>query len=287
MGIMDKYNLPHEEPPVYVSPVFNNSNSIKNIIANVDKISDAEIFNTLSGCIDIILTDNYINSNKDDIMIILKHPKLIAQFARVLTDKILNTNQKTYMNKIIRSAIKNSLCEDEYTKTILYNMIRIANKDMIPQISCLVPDNMACDICLNRYSSFTETTNVKRLNMYLMKNITFDDKTEQLIVNLYDKLFMSVTPLLEGIMFETKEMYSNMTENENEIFGMVGLAILDVLEGMPSQYIYQILSTYSGDYKMLYSGNPVRYSFKSVNGTDYPRILSVISMLENQGIFIP
>lgn len=288
MGILDQYSLPTITDSTPVSVDFGGMD-LETIISNIDNMSEDDISKDVKS----ILAYHIKEENIPNLVTLLCNQKFMIHMARIASSFQFNYNQKVLLNMIILDAIKAGCTKDEYSKSITINLVKRVNKDLLPKINMITQDEeVAALVLLRRYSSFNESECVIRLNSYLMKALDFSkldvEGSEQLIVNLYDALFYKVTPLFEGIMFDTREARGKLPDNENEIFGVIGLAILDVLNNMPSQYIYTILKSYADTYRLLYNSSvPVRYSMDNVNATDYGRILQMVQALRNEGYYIP
>lgn len=288
MGILDQYNLPTITDSTPISVDFGGMD-LDTMVATIDTMSEEDMANNIKS----ILAYHIKEENIPNLVTLMCNQKFMIHTARLASSIQFNYNQKVIMNMIVLEAIKVGCAKDDYGKSITINLVKRVNKDLLSRITLITNDEeVAALVLLKRYSSFNETDCVKKLNSYLMKAIDFStldvEGSEQLIVNLYDALFYKVTPLFEGIMFDTRETRGILPDNENEIFGVIGLAILDVLNNMPSQYIYTILKSYAGTYSMLYDCSaPVRFSMDSVNATDYGRVLQMVTACRTDGYYVP
>ena len=73
--------------------------------------------------------------------------------------------------------------------------------------------------------------------------------------------------------------------NQMKIYNMISLAILDILESMPSAEISTVLMNYA-DYVTLSNISTIRLNIRSLS-EDYSRINNVIADLLNRGVSIP
>ena len=112
-----------------------------------------------------------------------------------------------------------------------------------------------------------------RVNEFLLGAIIPNEKAEQTIVNIYDILFQKVTFLFEGVMIDIRDK-SLLSENEKEVYGLEALAVLDIVEQMPMDFIEQVLDSYYNDLSMVYSDITPRFSLLSIAQSDYPRIIA-------------
>lgn len=288
MSLLDMDKLPVEAEPVYVKTDFvSPEDRVVPILKDSSKLSDAELYNEIKVTYPAMLTECFISMHSDLIrgLFMSNNVKFLSVLASVMQSAQLMPDQRVYMNKIIYSAFRlNGL--DEYTMSLIVNIGKSVNRDTMPALVSFMPENVACHIAVLRNSSFKDTTNVKRVNKYLTKCLNYDDNTEKVIVMIYDALFTKVTSLFEGTMFDVVDKLT-MSDNEREIYATENLALLDVLESMPSEYIEQVLKTYAGDKSLLYNDMPVRFSFQSVARSDYPRSVAIAERLSATGSYIP
>ena len=163
-------------------------------------------------------------------------------------------------------------------------LAKSVNRMVIPKISAIYPEELACLLTICRHSSRSEDKNIKRINTILMKQ-NEQLITEQSIVNLYLTLFDRVTPLFEGIMKDVRNK-TKMTDMEQEIYGRIDLAILDILNEMPTSEMRKVLSSYAELYKLGYL-KQVKFPIYSANNADYSRVIEVVDQLKKEGTIIP
>jgi len=103
-----------------------------------------------------------------------------------------------------------------------------------------------------------------------------------LISVIYDKMPI----LFETIMFD-HTIDNDNTEDEGEIYSRISNAILTHLENMTLENITTVLKMYSNDYVLLHSNEDVRFSLRSINNTDFPRINQTVDSMIMKGEYIP
>lgn len=273
MSILDMDSLPVEPDPVYVKNGIG-LNYLDRLKAINDKTSEKDIYDTILASIGVLLSEKTIKGERDLIRSLFTNDRVLLQIGNVVAKTSFTQENRVYLNKIIYSMLKNKVMNSEYKRSLMMNIARTNNNDLVPKLTSYVPDQIACTIGVLRYSSFKETTNIQRVNDYLLGAIIPNEKAEQTIVNIYDICFQKVTYLFECIMLDNKDK-SLLTENENEVYGLESLAVLDIIEQMPINFIKEVLEKYYGDLNMIYNNMTPRFSLQSIAKSDYPRIISV------------
>lgn len=275
MSILDVNSLPVEPDPVYVKSgigldYINRLKSINN------STPEKEIYDTILASIGVLLSEKTVKSERELVRSLFTNDRVLLQVGNVVAKTSFTQENRVYLNKIIYSMLKNknTVMDSEYKKSLLMNIARTNNNDIVPKLTSFVPDQIACTIGVLRYSSFKETTNIQRVNDYLLGAIIPNEKAEQTIVNIYDVCFQKVTYLFESIMLDNKDK-SLLSENENEVYGLESLAVLDIIEQMPINFIKEVLDKYYGDLDLIYSNLTPRFSLQSIAQSDYPRIIMV------------
>ena len=111
------------------------------------------------------------------------------------------------------------------------------------------------------------------------------DLTEQRLVDIFIRLYDHVTQLFEGVLSDKRDK-TKLTDSENEIYSLIDLALLDILQNMPTEEIRKVLVSYDQSLKLGYI-NGYKFSMQSINPSDYNRVIATIDMLEMEGIYLP
>lgn len=281
------------------------------IQTNTGSVNIAENPNLNKGLLDTIINNGTINNYSDDELYVLisnnlrglllniferkdqRYIKMIIsdRFLRVLIQVISNIDVD-YLNKIYL----NKLCYDyltldeEYKNPVINDMIfhlaKMTNKKHIPiLIGAGIPEKIACYIVLSRYSSNDEFLNITRMNFVILTATT--NFTEQMIVDVYQNLFDRVSQLFEATMLDVidtdEEWY---TEEIDERYSLITLAILDILNSLPSDAIRRVLNDYVSVYHTSYCGRETRCDLRCLSG-DYERIRNIVEDLIANGVRLP
>jgi hypothetical protein len=268
--LIDVDKLLEESKPEYVSVTIDHHEALRSI--NPD-MSEQKIYDILDTSYPTLLTEEIVKGDKHLIRSLFTQDKVLLMMSKVIEKHKLQLRyeERVYMNKILYSMIMNNTATSQYTTDLIINIGIYNNCNPALALANVVPRQVASYLCIMRYSSFKEMNNVRRANDYILKAIKPDESAEQTIVNIYDVLYPRLTYLFEGIMIDVKDR-SKLTEDEREIYGIQGLAILDILEQMPITSIDKVLTTYYGDLHMIFQDCPTRFSLLSIAACDYPRI---------------
>ena len=272
--------------------IANNPNINKGLLDTIinngtlNNYSDSELYTLLSTNLRGFLLNIFERKDHRYIKMIISD-----RFLKVLIQIVSNIDvdymNRLYLNKLcydyltLDDEFKNSIIND-----LIYHLARITNKKYIPLlIGVGIPEKVACYIVLSRFSTNDEFLNVTRMNFVIMtSNIHF---TEQMIVDIYQNLFDRVSLLFEATMLDvpdtTEEWY---TDDIDERYSLITLAVLDILNSLPSDAIRRVLNDYVSVYHTSYFGQETRCSLRSLSG-DYERIRNIVEDMILQGIRIP
>jgi len=261
-----------------------NSSLLREKLEHIDTLSDRELFMLVRDSFDSVLKQIFSNKDQDYLKIITNTKFLIA-LHQVVSNINLNHTQRIQCNKLAYDYFT-SENNDPYIKQLFFALSKSVNREIIGALCSIgLGEDLASYLALARSSSEKEIINVKRLNFIIVSS-SVDIMTEQMIIRIYEKLFDSVTPLFEGIMFDGLDMDDEyISESMNLIYSTISLAILEILNNMPSQDIRKVLISYQGDYEALYHQTKPRFQVSAISG-DYMRILNVIDTLKEEKIFI-
>lgn len=271
------------------TPVFN-VQILYDKLSNIDSLSDKELYSILKIGYKELLEDIF---KKDTplYLSLLTNSKFITIFTQVMSTEMLDYDHTIYCNKIAYDYLTLSNNKDKYIEQLYYTLSKVVNRGIIPGLLSLgIPENLASYMALARYSSLKELINVERVNFIIVSSPK-EVMTEQMIVWIYEKLFDRFTPLFEGTMFDVVKDEDDDQYNDDmlEVYSTISLAILDIMNNLPSQDIRKVLISYVGDYEILYrkpGEKTIRFSMRSLSD-DYVRINQVVQALELENIYVP
>lgn len=257
---------------------------LKEKLMNIDSLQDKELFEVLRDSYESILTDIFVDKNEYYLQL-FTNTRFLSIMIQVISsvNNISHTN-RTYINKIVYDYLTLDK-KEQYLKQLMYSLSKMVNKDILPKLLGLgLQEDLAIYLALARFSSQKETVNVKRVNFVIM-TAPIEIMTEQMIVYIYEKLFDRITPLFVGTMIDNCKQ--DMSQEMEEIYSTISLAVLDILNTMPSADIRKVLISYVGDYQAIYYKSGYRFSMQCLSN-DYMRINQVVEALyANENIYVP
>ena len=261
-------------------------------IKSLDNLSDQDIYILVRDYYDTILTDIFEskdNNKKSDFIDLFMQPKFIIALTQVMYNippENITSQTKRRLNKMSFDYLMiDENDRDKYISGLLMALSKTVNRDKIPRLCTIpLPEDMASLLALARYSSEKEVLNVKRLNKVLM-NQPLTSLSEQKIVDIYLALFEHVLPLFTGVLLDVVSP-QNMNSNSSEIYGLITLAMLDIMNELPIADIKTGLVRFEETRQIWYPDSPLRLNLESCSEEDYPRVLCAIDQLKTEGVYI-
>lgn len=273
----------------FTSNVVMNDNMLREKVSLINTLSDKEVYEFVkqyyTEIMNIIFESNDKNEKRFFVDLFMNTKFILALTQAMYTEQPSETTKKRLNKMCYDYLVISEHDAKDYTSGLLMSLAKTINRDKIPQLCAIpLPEDLASVLALSRYSSEKEIVNVKRLNRTLMMQ-PVDSITEQMVVDTYLTLFDHVLPLFTGVMLDV-ESPSNMTPSTMEIYGIITLAILDILNELPIADIKTALKLFDSDRQIMYSDKPIRINLESITETDYPRILKAIDQLRSEGIHL-
>mgnify|MGYP004628665133 CR=1 FL=1 len=295
MSMFEKYIVKLNEKPepeqplnlsmnIYENPMISKE-ALRERLYNFQKYNDQEIYVTILGSITMILTEIFtnINDEKQEYLKLITNKRFLTIFIRAVDSygSKLTYDEKIRCNKLAYEYLINE-DNDPDIRSLFFSLSKVVNRESVSLLTSIgIPEKLADYFALARYSSQKEVVNVKRLNFLLMNS---DPKLIdlQMIIYIYEKLFDHVLPLFEGIMTDSIDDDADyMTDDMWLIYSNISLAILEIINNMPSEMIIAILRAYSETYYKLYGNVKPRFNINGISD-DYIRILRCLEMLRVQ-----
>lgn len=252
-------------------------------------MDSAELYKVISEYYKSILNNIFQNKEKGQVSpftYLFTVPDFIITLTQVMYTETPDDVYRRRLNKMSYDyLVLKEHDQDKYISGLLMGLSKAINKDKIPKLCTLqLSEDFASLLLLARYSSEKEIINVRRLNRVLM-NQPVNSLSEQKIVDIYVELFKHVLPLFTGIMLDAIPTQT-MTPDMQEIYGLITLAMLDIMNELPIQDIKNGLVMFNDDRKIQYSDMPLRMNLESFSPDDYPRLMTAIDELRSEGIYI-
>lgn len=317
MGVLDKFiqdvnNTPEPKKEMVTMDLINNpminKDLLKQKILHNVEMSDDELKILLSESYEDILMCVF---ELDDLQYLqfVTTPRFISNLTKIISSniRIIKHQTKIHINKLVYDYITRHTNEvkteeSEYMNTLMVNLAKIVNEPNIRSLVGVGVDlNTADYLALARFSSTNESVNIRRVNFIICTNldkmydIAGNDeseriKAEQLIVNIYTKLFDRVTTLFEATMFDVYNLEESwVTDSISEMYSLTTLAVLDILDNMPATSIRTVLLSFANSYSSVFGprGYDARISLRTLSA-DYSRINFVVEGLMNdEKIYVP
>lgn len=259
-------------------------------LSNINMMSDRDAYSLIKdyyGNVLNIIFDSQDPELKRQAINIFTIPKFIIAMTQVMYTVNPTHTIRRRLNKMCYDylVLESGHHKDEYVSGLLMTLSKTINRDKIP-ILCAIPlsEDLASLLALSRYSSQKDTINVKRLNRVLM-NQPLESMSEQRIIDIYLALFDHVLQLFTGVMLDVVSPQT-LNESSGEIYGLITLATLDIMEELPLSDIKKGLIMFDRDRQIQYPDSPLRINLESCSSSDYPRLLTAIDMLKSEGIYI-
>jgi len=257
-----------------------------NAIQNLDKMSDQEAFNFIKENIEYISTR--ILNKEWEYPEVLISGKYLQAYGRVIRSMPVTHTIRICTNKICYDYFTSNIVDkDPEIKKVVLEFSKIVNYNYIQAlIGAGVPNDIACNLTMSRFSTINETVNIKRLNFSIAQQDP-ELMTVQRIVWIYEKLFDNIGELFKQTMFEyyTPEQELDLGNDFQEVYSTISLAILIIVNNMTMDNIDKLIRGYISDWE--YIGRPpVRFSLISLSA-DYGRIQHVVESITREGIYVP
>lgn len=249
---------------------------------NIDECSDDDLSKICFDCYKQIMKMAF-----EDINILKRfftNARFVIAFSSAMYKINITEQEKIQICNVIFALTRK--IEDSPLYHLLKNLGKIVNRDLIPILMEIgFTEDLSGDLSVARYSSANPFKQVSRINRIIL-NIK-ENIEESTIVKLYEKLgyFSHFTDLFEGVMYDKMDVTS-LNQHQRETYGIINMALLDIVEELPSNLLYTLLLNFIDDTNIR-RGYSVRFDLRSCNRQDYPRINQTIDILENMGKYIP
>ena len=212
-------------------------------------------------------------------------PKFIQIITQVMYECRPSDMTRRRINKMSYDyLVKKDHDRDQQVGSLLMSLSKTVNARERLKICATIniSGDLASLLTLARYSSEKETINVKRVNRVLM-NQPLKTINEQMVVDIYLALFDHMLPLFTGVMLDVMPVQT-LPKDAAEIYGLITLAILDLMNELPITDIKKGLTLFNEDRNMQYQDCPLRLNLESCSQVDYPRLIGAIDALKREEI---
>jgi hypothetical protein len=266
-----------------------NKEAFARAMLSLDNYTPSQIIDLISDNLDYINADVMANdvTAYEDAFLNQVFPKALGYIFTYKPEKLTYSN-KIMCNKIVYDYMTiTDGRKNEYTKKAYIHLSKIVNAPTIAQLKAIgLLENMSCNLALSRFSSYSERTNILRVNFVICK---CDRRlmTEQMIVWVYEKLFDHIGILFTTSMLEvyTDEEEDDLGEDFSETYSTITLALLTIVNNMPINDIETIIKSFLTEWNS-HGRGMTRCSLRALSG-DFSRINIVIDNLIASGVSVP
>ena len=241
---------------------------IVNKINNINNLDDQEIRNIIVNQHQMILNyDLFLMSDETraQAQTLFTNKRFLLNFLNVVRILNLDQHEQICINKLAYDAVESKL--DSEISDLLYNLTTEVNGREVTVLSGIIGLENAKMLSMVKNSTFKIEKSVRRVNTFLVKlNYKLTVKN---IVDIYCFLYERFTNVFIYTMMEAKP--SNLTDFQNAQFDTISIAMLDILNSLPSYDMKKLLCDYGFTIKMVRNDITVRFALKTALG--YPRII--------------
>ena len=258
-------------------------------LSNYRSLSDTDLRNLLSINFKYILErvmDPDPENKYRSIVYIFTDQRVIQIMNEIAYSQPLSDIEKVYCNKLANDYINYANIDNGDTKSTvsaLTTFASIVNRDIIQQMLPFGAFNekVAAKLAMASRSNLNNQICVKNINdiiMTLPVNILYEKLITAIYYTLCEKRIRAID-LLEGIMYDVQDT-STMPEGKREIYGLITLSLLNMLNNLNDSDLMTTLLNYSQERQMLYNNNPTRFALRSFAPSDFPRLDWAIRTLD-------
>lgn len=261
-----------------------NREKMEAMLMDMNSLTDGQLYEFVKKNYESILDVTFYN---DTYIVAFLDPRFLKTMINVISTVPIKYNIKKDISKIVFDYM--SLSPQDRNSNIFALMQefgKVGLRDSLPMLIGIgVPEYYAIYLTAAMNSTSTPRINIQRAN-FIMANAEEGIFDEQKIVNVYAHFGkydgLTMTNLLSAHMFLAEQ--KNASEQVDEAYSLISLAILDMLNAMTSVEIEQVLKSYSSDFSMKYQSNVgiVRFSLQALS-IDYSRISAVAVNLNEAG----
>lgn len=254
---------------------------------SINSMTESDLILIIKNYIDLIV-DRTLSDDKT-MGSILSNPKFVSAYYKTMQIIPMDYERRLFINKLTYeySIIENP---DPNILSKFKEISEFVNKDVVSKLVGIgLPRVIANDLAVCRYSSRHENVNVQRLNFCMCKYNT-EVFTEQMIVWIYEQLFDRISDLFISSMLEvySDRELDDLGNEFRDIYGNISLAILIILNNMPSIAIRQVILLYIDAYMEWYKKRMTlpRFTLRALS-YDYERIVNIVEKLIAEGYDVP
>ena len=268
---------------------------LKQNIDNIDNMNDEELAKFINNNHSKIINNIFKENSPKDI-VAFQNPRVLDAFINLYRNigTAINRNDITVINMLCYHYI--TLPKKKQSKAVFDRMMelsRTVNRGFEARLLGLgLNPNLVAMLLIVRFSDINIKVIVKRVDFTII-NQPKELMSEKMIENIFRIIYdlnnypTMFTYLMQDVIPEYDDENENtywVTSDVTEVDGNLGLVILNILNTLPTQCIFDTLREYA--LNMQYKKQPVRYSLRNLS-EDYYRINYCIAQLAENDIYVP
>lgn len=279
-------------PPSILSNPKSNPYILEVKMMDITNMSDEELFSFVkSNYLEIMIMIFSGKGNEQKYLSLFLDNRFLMNLITVLTNaQQVPLDIKMNACKIAFDYMSSTkMQKDEMTYTLIKQIAEIVNRDTLFDLLRIIPKDLALYLTVAMYSTNSESINIQRMNFIIAQagsSVFNEQKIIDTFIHFGKYSGMRMTSLLESHMFSVDPV--NISEDMEEMYSTISMAILDMLNHMTTPEIRQVLMNYSNDFMMKYNSDyrVIRFSLRNLS-SDYDRITITADILSNEGYNIP
>jgi hypothetical protein len=280
------------------SPTFNQSVFVQTI-DSIPQMNDVDLRKFIQQHFNSIMHNTFFSQDSTRYVLLFRDIRFLDAFIDVLIrmqyfekDTVIECNTICYHYITLSNSDK-----DPHVLSRMIRISNIINRSGLPHLLGLgLGENLASMLLIARYSDLDLNICVKRVDFIIITQPK-ELMNQKMITEVFKSLFnpMEEFPrIFPYFMLDVLPDYNEnnpntlwVTDEIDEVNSVMNLAILDILDNLPSQLIRNTLVNYAEGYRIVNSNKRVRFSMQRLSD-DYYRINDVVNALaERELIFVP
>lgn len=267
---------------------YNIDSFLKNI--NDNSLSKVTIQNNIIyGLSSYMNYDNFQNENNKRFVQLWTNVIFLKNLLEILKNNksILMTVKNTYITTVNKIAydyyyeqfnLNSNLEWKKEVSDLLIEICNTVNYNYIIPMSTIMHLSTASFISMSRFSSFEQKIGIERFNnMIIGSGVSFSVKD---IIYIYSLFFSEGFSSLFNVIMTSNS--DNIKDSEQlHVYNNISLAVLNILNSIPSKEIYLVLKKYSL-YISFFNIKSTRFSLKNLSN-DFKRVNDVVEILLYDG----
>ena len=256
-------------------------------LKNINSMDQMELYKIVSASLGTILDNIERGENDYDDIKYFQNKRFLETVVNVCARTRLEMKDIRNLNKIVYEYMTSKL-PNLPLKELMVDIVRNADRDLVNNMVNMtgMSDEDALYICVSFFSVSDNLKAILKMNMAIMR-LPKDIATEQNIIFIYEAFseYIRMSNLFKSIMFD---FGIQMDSKKSEIFSMMIIAVLSILNAQKLDVIRLVLIEYVNSYNYPTPAcQPVRFTIYSISQEDYDRIMYVVGLLRGEEIFVP